>query len=186
VGLQEQVLRSISLDTIDTISQKVGIESGTIDKIIQAGTPLIIGQLGKNTSSKEGATALEDTLGKHHDGSLLDNLSSIFSGENNNTDGIKILDHILGNDNSALDKLSSKFNLPTESIQTVLSFLTPLIMAQLGKQRIQKSLSADGLSQLLGSQKNKQGNSLTSIATSFFDKNNDGSVLDDVMNMFKK
>jgi hypothetical protein len=64
----------------------------------------------------------------------------------------------------------------------------PLVLGQLGAQKKEQGLDASGLlSMLQGEKESASKNSmLMGLATQFLDKDNDGSVVDDLMGMAGK
>ena len=62
--------------------------------------------------------------------------------------------------------------------------LAPMVMGVLAQQKQQQGLDASGLAGMLGGAVQTQNaNPLMQMATRFLDKDNDGSVVDDLMGM---
>lgn len=185
MDLQQLVLDTLNGGAEEQISTKTGASPSQISDVISAALPVLVGKLGQNASSSDGADALDKTLAKHHDGSLLDNLSSLFGdNQSQNNDGNSILSHVFGSQKSAVEqKVAKKSGVDVKTVAMILSFVAPLVLAHLGKKKQQDNLDAGGLGSILTSQK---GGGLMDLATKFLDKNNDGSILDDVVGMFSK
>lgn len=172
----------------DNISKATGADSSAVEKVIQAGLPVIIGQMAKNASTPEGAGQLDAAVTKDHaGGSLLDSLGSLFGGGDSNVDGGKILGHVLGGGQDvANQKIAKKTGVDAATVAKILTFLAPLVMAYLAKQKATNNLDAGGVSDVLKQQKASSGNPLSDIATAMLDKNGDGSIIDDLIGGFFK
>lgn len=172
----------------DGISKATGTDSSTVEKVIQAGLPVIIGQMAKNASTPEGASKLDTAVAKDHgSGALLDSLGSLFGGGDSNADGDKILGHVLDSEQeTANQKIANKTGVDAATVAKILSFLAPLVMAYLAKKKSSDNLDAGGVSDVLNQQKTSSGNPLSDIATAMLDKNGDGSILDDIVGGFFK
>lgn len=175
------------------VATKIGnateTDQSTVEKVVVAGLPIILGQMGNNTASADGAASLDSAVEKDHTGgSLLEGLTSLFTGGDSSSDGSKILDHVFGNKTSAAaEQVAVKTGVDTATVVKILTFLAPLVMAYLGKKKADGGLDAAGLSDLLKNQKTNDGSPLTQLATAMLDKNKDGSIVDDLIGgLFKK
>lgn len=170
------------------IAESTGTDRSTVDRVIEVGLPMLIGMLGNNTKDEAGAASLDKAVEEDHTGdSLLESLSGLFSGGDKNEDGEKILGHVFGNETqNAAKNVSGKTGIDMETVLGILSFLAPIVMAYLGKQKKEKQLDSGGLSDLLKGQKSEDGSPLMDLATTFLDKNKDGNIIDDVLGMFGK
>lgn len=188
MDLTNKILESISSDVKQNISDKVGLAPGAVEDIINLGVPVLLGGLGKNATDSQGAAALSETLDQKHDGSLLNSIGNLFANNQNfNQEGQKILGHIFGEQTEdSKNAIGKKTGIDPAVVAQVLSFIAPLVLAQLGKQKKDANLGQDGLSDLLTQQKAKDGTSIIDIANQFLDKNGDGQVIDDIIGMFKK
>ena len=175
------------------VATKIGnateTDQSTVEKVVVAGLPIILGQMGNNTATTSGAEKLDAAVEKDHmGGSLLESLSGLFAGDDSSGDGSKILDHVFGNKTSAAaEQVATKTGVDTATVGKILTFLAPLVMAYLGKKKANDGLDAGGLSDLLKNQKTNDGSTLTQLATAMLDKNKDGSIVDDLIGgLFKK
>lgn len=168
------------------VGEATGLDQKDVDKVVQAGLPVILGQLANNTADRQGAEALDAAVAKDHaGGSLLDSLGSLFSGGQAPAEGGKILEHILGsNQTKTNDTIAKKTGVDAATVAQILAFLAPLVMAYLGRKKSTDKLDAGGLSDMLGKQQGANGSPLSQIATALFDKNGDGSVIDDLLGGF--
>lgn len=159
--------------------------------VLTMALPVLMTAMKRNASSPEGAQGLLSAItSKQHDGSILNNLGSLFGSGNVDTniisDGSKILGHVLGNKQSNVENaISAKSGVDAGSVAQILKVAAPLLMGMLGSQAKQQNVnSPSGLEGLLGgllggsNKKNEQ-----SFLESILDANKDGSIIDDVAGM---
>ena len=88
------------------------------------------------------------------DGSILDNLGTIFSGSNSSAieqDGGKILGHVFGNrQQNVQNALSKQSGVDASSVGRILKMAAPVVMGLLGKQHQSSVNDANGLTNMLG------------------------------------
>jgi hypothetical protein len=136
---------------VNDISRKIGVDPATTGSAIQAAMPLLLSALNKNASTPQGAQALHAALTKDHDGSVLDNISSLIAGDG--TTGTGILKHLLGDNQAPVQSaLGQLTGLDSNAIGSVLQTLAPMVMGALGKATAQQGLDPSGLAQYLGGQ----------------------------------
>ncbi len=163
-------------------------QSKTQDVLTMA-LPVLMQAMKRNAATPQGAEGLLNALNNKHDGSLLENLGGLFSGGVDASvleDGSKILGHVLGNKQQAVEStLGAKAGLDANSVAQILKVAAPILMGVLGNQAKQQNVSnPSGLEGLLGgllggsSAKNEQ-----SFLESILDAEGDGSVIDDVAGM---
>ena len=190
-------------EAVDQISQNVGAEPSAVNSAIQAALPTILGSLANNASTPQGADSLNTALEQDHDGSILDNLgglgSMIFGGQQEQAapprqaDAGGILGHILGNNQgTVVQQASNESGLGAGQVAQILMMLAPIVMGYLGRQKQQQGVGADGLGGLLGGLLGGQqaaaapqssGNPMMDMASSYLDKDGDGSSMDDIASM---
>jgi hypothetical protein len=190
-------------EAVDQISQNVGAEPSAVNSAIQAALPTILGSLANNASTPQGAESLNTALEQDHDGSILDNLgglgSMIFGGQQEQAapprqaDAGGILGHILGsNQGTVVQQASNESGLGAGQVAQILMMLAPIVMGYLGRQKQQQGVGADGLGGLLGGLLGGQqaaaapqssGNPMMDMASSYLDKDGDGSSMDDIASM---
>lgn len=181
---------------VDNLSSQLGISSQQTGQAIEVALPVLLGALGRNAQTPQGAQSLDKALESKHDGSLLGNLSAMLGNNSSDllNDGNGILGHIFGNKKDTVEQdVAQKTGLNTAQIGKLLALLAPIVMAYLGKQKRQKNVSAGGLGDLLGG---LLGGSSASSASGtggimdtlggFLDKDGDGDFIDDLAGMFGK
>ena len=171
------------------LNKLIGADTQKVEKAVQLSIPMLIEALSRNTSNPEGAQSLSDALEQHKEDKV-DDLFNFFNNVNTE-DGTKILQHIFPNKNELIKKnLSKTTGLEQNQIGMLLTQLAPLLLGVLGNQKKEQNLDADGISNLTSLlSKNLQqssGNNIFSMVTKLLDANKDGSIVDDLFNIFIK
>ncbi len=184
-GLLNSVLGTLMQDGVtEQISNKLGLEKNQAQSALASAVPILMKALSKNASTPEGANALENALKRDHDDSVLDNLSGYL--ENPKTDeGSKIINHILGKKRTPVEQYVSKSSgLSTSSVDSLLSSVAPLIMGALaGKNKSSSSNIGSILSGVTNEIERADSGKEQSIIEQLLDRDNDGSIIDDVTDM---
>lgn len=184
-GLIEQLSAKIDADPKQTATAAQGIMS------------TLVSGLAKNASTPEGASSLASALDRDHDGSILNNLMGMFSGnmqaqpeQPRALNGVGILNHILGDrQGGVIDMISKMSGLDSSKTGNLMAMLAPVVMGMLGRQKQQQGLDISSLAGLLSgtvTQQRKSGNPLMDLANRFLDKDGDGSAVDDIAGMVGK
>jgi len=154
----------------------------------------LIGGLAKNAATPDGAKSLNNALEQDHDGSVLDNLMDIFSGNEVTVpkqdmqramNGSGIVKHILGDRaGGAVDLISKMSGLDSNKTGNLMTMLAPILMGTLGRQKQQQGLDIGGLvSMLQGTvqqQQTQSTNPTMNLVMRFLDQDGDGSIMDEV------
>lgn len=101
-------------------------------------------------------------------------------------DGAGILGHILGGKQPAVEQGVAKASgLNMGQVGQLLALVAPMIMGALGKTKSSQGLDAGGLASMLGNESAKVGGSggAGGILGSLLDKDDDGSIADDIAQM---
>ena len=148
--------------------------------------PMILSGLANNAAQPQGAESLNQALQQDHQGDVLSNLDSYVSNPNSD-DGLGILGHIFGNKQGAVaQQVSQSSGLNIGQVAQLLITLAPIVMGFLGKKKQEQNLDAGGLSNMLGEQQQQMqtaGNPMMDMVSGFFDKDKDGSSMDDLASM---
>ncbi|MEJ7849032.1 MAG: DUF937 domain-containing protein [Pyrinomonadaceae bacterium] len=193
-SLQDLLGQEQGSQTVDQISQQVGAEPSMVNSAIQAALPMLMGGLANNASTPQGAESLNTALEQDHDGGILDNLGGlggmIFGGQQEaaptrQADAGGILGHILGGSQGQVaEQVSNQSGLGKGQTAQILMMLAPIVMGYLGRQKQQQGVGADGLGGLLGGLLGGQQQSADNqTAPGYFDKDGDGSSMDDIASM---
>ena len=194
-NLMDLLQGSLTSGMVDQLSQQLG--GADKQKTAAAASGIVttlMGALAKNASTTEGAQSLNKALERDHDGSILDDVMGMLSGNarvNNDRmlNGSGILNHVLGNKQSgAIDMISKLSGLDSSKTGSLMTMLAPVIMGALGKTKQQQGLDVAGITSLLSGtvSAQKQQNPTMNLVTSFLDADGDGSIVDDVANMGMK
>jgi hypothetical protein len=196
MDLSELLNSSIGQSIVKSVAGQFGLDESQAASAVNTAVPVILGGLNKNAQTPEGAESLNSALESKHDGSLLDNLGGLLSGNMGDLlqDGGGILGHVFGDKVGAVENgVAQKTGISTDKIGPIISMLAPIVMAYLGKQKSQSNVSAGGLGDLLGgllggggSAQSNGGSGLMDMVTGLLDKDKDGSALDDILGMFTK
>ena len=187
-GILDLLNSDIGKSLINGVSGHTGQSKSKTSNLLTMAMPLLMQAMKRNANSSEGASGIMGALQKH-DGSILDNLGGLFSGENINAvsdDGGKILGHLLGNKQSNVQNaLSQKSGIDAGSVGQILKVAAPILMGVLGKQQRQSNVnSSSGIQGLLGGLIGTNApDQNQSFLESMLDADGDGSVIDDVAGM---
>ena len=187
-GILDLLNSDIGKSLINGVSGHTGQSKSKTSNLLTMAMPLLMQAMKRNANSSEGASGIMGALQKH-DGSILDNLGGLFSGENINSvsdDGGKILGHLLGNKQSNVQNaLSQKSGIDAGSVGQILKVAAPILMGVLGKQQRQSNVnSSSGIQGLLGGLIGTNASDQNqSFLESMLDTDGDGSVIDDVAGM---
>lgn len=188
MSLLDQLTQSLGPNALQQISRKLNTDEQTAGSAVTAALPVLLAALASNAASSNGASALSNALSQH-DGSALDDVEgSVQQGHEGL--GARILGHVLGNRQPAVaNGIGNATGLDAGKVVSLLAMLAPLVMGALGKAQRKNGLDAGGLASMLGQERqsitNNVGGGLTGLM-GMLDRNNDGSVADDVMGMAGK
>lgn len=189
-GILDLLNSDLGKQIVGGISKETHQPEDKTASVVAMAMPILMGAMKRNANTEGGAASLMNALNNKHDGSILDNLGSLFSGgvnEEVKKDGDGILGHVLGGSkDNAVHALSQKSGLDSNSVMQILQVAAPILLGYLGKQKQQQNVNSNsGIGDLLGGlmgggsgQSQQQ-----SMIESLLDGNNDGSVIDDIAGM---
>ncbi len=180
---------------VDQLSQQLGV--GDRQKTATAASGIVstlVSAMAKNAASPEGASALAGALDRDHDGSILDDIMGMVTGQNQAantkaTNGAGILGHILGGrQGGAVDIISQMSGLNNNQTGNLMTMLAPIIMGALGKAKRSQNLNPTDIASILSGQvqQQKQVNPNMGLIGKLLDQDGDGSIMDDVGGMLLK
>jgi len=188
-GILDLLNSDLGKTLINGVSNQTNQPENKTQDVLTMALPVLMQAMKRNASSPQGAEGLMNALNSKHDGSILDNLSGLFSGGVDNNvidDGSKILNHVLGNKQPQVEQaLGAKTGMDASSVAQILKVAAPILMGILGKQTRQNNVnSPSGIEGLLGGliQSNSPQQE-QSFLESILDADGDGSVVDDVAGM---
>jgi hypothetical protein len=189
MSLLELLQQQLGSRSIDQISQKLGTDRGTAGNAIDAALPLLLSAIARNASNPDQAQSLERAVSQDHDGSILNDVPG-FINRAESGPGAGILNHVLGDRQQTVQNgLSKATGLDTGKTAQLLMMLAPLVMGALGRAKQERNLDAGGLSTLLAGENEHLKESAPGVMgalSRFLDRNQDGSVMDDVSGMIGK
>ena len=127
-------------------------------KAVAAALPMLLGSIAGNADQPQGASALAGALGSGHDGSILDMLGPMLSGGYASralgSDGSRILGHLMGDQQGAVESNVAQFaGVESSLVSKLLPMLAPIVMGYIGKRMAGGGLDAGGLGSLLGQER---------------------------------
>ena len=139
-------------NSVSSVSNKTGLSSALVKKLIVAAIPLLIKYMTKNASTTSGAQSLLGALTQHSSNRSLPQQIEEVDVE----DGEKIIGHILGDDKDTVVKeLAAETGATNEQVTRGLASLAPALLSGLFSatntaHQNQQSNNAGDLSSLLG------------------------------------
>ena len=185
-ALIDMITQHLGGDALKQLSQQLGTDEGTASTAVSAALPAIVGALARNSSSPEGASALDQAIAKDHDGGILDNLTGAIANPRLDV-GSGILKHVFGaKQGDVAAGVGQVAGLDSAKSGKLLAMLAPVVLAALARKRQSDGLDAGGLAGMLGQERAGLGSAagvgLGSLLQ-MIDRNQDGSVVDDVGGM---
>jgi hypothetical protein len=181
---------------IGQVGKQLGIEdTDKANTAVDGIFATLLNAVAKNASQPEGQAQLQNALENDHDGSILDNLGGFLSGvvqpSNPKTaNGAGILKHILGDKTEvAAENISKESGIDAATIGKLMTTLAPIVLGYLGKanatQQAQPQQGGGGLMDIImGATKTvNQQPTNQSFLEKMFDKDGDGSIIDDIASM---
>lgn len=156
-NLISSIAQILSSDVIARIASSLGIDRSQADKAMQAGIPGLLAAIVSLVSRPGGASALNGAIAQQQP-ALLSNLSKVVGGptQNNLIDGgTSTLNSLLGSSTTALltNAVGQYVGLGGNASKNILGLLAPVVMGVLGHEQRTNGLDADGVADLLESQK---------------------------------
>ena len=162
-ALLQQVMGSVDQSAIQQMSTRMGIPPEQVQSAVGSALPLILGAMGRQASSPDGADAIH-AAAQGDTGNAQDVLGEIFGGQQDR----------------AAQGVGAMSGLPQEHASQVLSILTPMVLSAIRNHAAQTGIGAQGLGQVLGDaaqQAQGQGGGIAHrLLGAVLDKNGDGHV----------
>jgi hypothetical protein len=189
MSLLDTIQQRLGGQAVDQISRKLGADPGTTGNAIDAALPLLLTALARNAGNGPKAQALSTAVSQDHDGSILDNVPGYIE-QAEAGPGAGILRHLLGGSQPTVQAgLSQATGLEPGKTGQLLTMLAPLVMGALGRAKQENGLDANGLTNLLTGEHERLKETAPGVMgtlSRFLDRNNDGSVVDEVGGMLGK
>jgi len=158
---------------INSISEKTGIDAGSLPSLISEMAPQLLNGAKANLASDNDSS---DLIGMISNTNLDDVISNPQSVQDMDTSGMigQLFSSTNENESDVVTAMSAKSGIDASSISSLLPMLAPMVMGALNKQTN------------LGSTDTSDTNGITSMLTNMLDQDGDGSVADDLLGMAKK
>lgn len=189
MSLLDMVQQRLGGQAVDQISRRIGADPGTTGNAIDAALPLLLSALARNATAGGEAESIDTAITQDHDGSILDDVPG-FLNQAESGPGDGILRHVLGGRQQTVQTgLGQATGLDPQKAGQLLAMLAPLVMGALGRAKRERGLDTNSLSNLLSGEQDRLQETAPGVMgtlSRFLDRNNDGSVVDDVGGMLGK
>lgn len=193
-NLIDIVQSQLSEDMIGQLSRQIGSTPQQTQVAASSVIATLVTALSKNTEKPGGIDALVSAVDRDHDGSILDDAMGFLLGNKkpantNALNGSGILRHVLGGKQEAANDVLSKLTgLDKGAIAQLMITLAPMVLAAIGKARHKQGLTPQGIGDLLSGTVRSQTQQRTELGLlgRFLDRDGDGSVMDDLMDIGMK
>lgn len=156
-NLISSIAQVLGSNVIARIASSLGIDKSQADKAVQAGVPGLLAAIMSLVSRPDGASALNGAIAQQQP-ALLSNLSNVVGGPTQNSlidSGMSTLNSLLGSSTTSLltNAVGQYVGLGGNASKNLLGLLAPVVMGVLGQEQRKNGLDANGLADLLESQK---------------------------------
>ena len=164
-NLVEEFISSLGPDVTKKMSSATNIDQGTLQQLLPAITPMILGGLKKQKDERGGQDRVDHILNKYGSPTALDNMEDLFKQKLYDNSTEPNLGGLLGSAGTeATNMLTNNFKIDSNIASKLIPMLAPIVLGFLTKKR-DSGTGSSGLAGLL-------------------DQDGDGSVLDDVAGLF--
>ncbi len=196
-NLMSEVARHLNDDVVIQLSKQIGAQDpNQVKKASQGISELLLNAIQRNANNQERGGGLFGAIQKDHDGGILGDLMSVFTGKkqvsNQSTmNGSGIVSHLLGKQQlEAAQLISQMSGLDIFKSGVLMQLIAPVIMGVVGQTQKSGGLDLGGLASVLlggGQQKQQQqapqGGLGGGIIGKLLDRDGDGSMMDDLLSM---
>ena len=165
-SIMDEFMRSLGPEVSDQLSTNLGIERNAVEQMLPQLGPMILGGLKRQKDNFGGQERVDHILNKYGSADVLDNIGDFFSAQVQNQNADPRLGGLLGDSGlQATNALSKQFNIDGSTAMKIIPMLAPIILGFLTKTRDGGGAGSAGIASIL-------------------DRDGDGSILDDVAEMF--
>lgn len=192
-NLMNEVQRHLSDDVIIQLARQIGAsDANQVKAATQGISQLLINAMSRDAANAERGSGLFGAIQKDHDGGILGNLMGILTGQqkaNNPStmNGAGIINHLLGKKQlEAAQYISQASGLDFFKTGVLTQLLAPIVMGVVGQQQKSSGLDLGGLAKVLmgGAQQSApQQSAAGGLLGKILDRDGDGSMMDDLLNM---
>lgn len=153
-SLTDQLMTQLQGAPLQQLARQVGLDPAQAGTAVNAALPLLLGALGRNAASSEGAGALRRDHAGLDIGSVLGSVLGGGSAPSASSAGAAILGHVFGGQQSqAASGLGQATGLNGSQAGQLLALLAPIVMAFLSRHASAQGLDAGALGRQLGQER---------------------------------
>lgn len=165
-SIMEEFMSSLGPEVSSQLSSNLGIEKNAVQQMLPQIAPMILGGLKRQKDNYGGEERVDHILNKYGSADVLDNIGDFFANKVQDQQADPRLGGLLGDSGmQATNMLSEKFNLSGGTAAKIIPMLAPIILGFLTQKRDRGGAGSTGIASIL-------------------DRDGDGSILDDVAEMF--
>lgn len=165
-SIMEEFMSSLGPEVSNKLSANLGIEENAVQQMLPQIAPMILGGLKRQKDNYGGEARVDHILNKYGSADVLDNIGDFFANKVQDQQTDPRLGGLLGDSGTqATNMLSKQFNLSGSTAAKIIPMLAPIILGFLTQKRDTGGAGSTGIASIL-------------------DRDGDGSILDDVAEMF--
>jgi hypothetical protein len=158
-NLVSSVMQCLTPDLVAKIARTLGIDPELAQKVVTAAVPAILASFGGLAAKPAGAQQLSNALEQQHP-DMLAHITDAIGGSDQRAiadTGSGLLSSLLGGGglNALVSAVSTHAGVDQNSGKSILGLLAPMVVGALGQQQRSGGLDADGIADLLSSQKDQ-------------------------------
>jgi Bacterial protein of unknown function (DUF937) len=158
-NLVSSVMQCLTPDLVAKIARTIGIDPELAQKVVAAAVPAILASFGGLAAKPAGAQQLSNTLEQQHP-DMLAHITDAIGGSDQRAiadTGSGLLSSLLGGGglNALVSAVSAHAGIDQSSGKSILGLLAPMVVGALGQQQRSGGLDANGIADLLSSQKDQ-------------------------------
>ena len=198
-NLNNEVNRHLTDKVVVQLTRQLGAQNPNVVKAAsQMISELLLQAISRDASNQNRGGGLFGAIERDHDGGILGDLLGVLSGQKqvNNPktlNGEGIVAHLLGdNQFEAAKVIGQQSGLEFFKTGVLMQLVAPIVMGVVGQKRKSNGLDLGGLAQVLlgggggGQQQSGQGSAAGNILGKLLDRDGDGNMMDDLLNMGMK
>ena len=192
-NLMNEVRRHLTDDVIIQLSRQIGAQDpNQVKRATEGISELLLDAISRNAQSQERGGGLYGALKKDHDGGILGDLMGVLGGQRRvenpkTTNGTGIINHLLGKRQlKAAQIISQMSGIDIFKSGVLMQLIAPVIMGVVGQTQKSNGLDLGGLAKVLmggGQSQSAQGGGVGGLLSKILDRDGDGSMMDDLLNM---
>lgn len=141
-------------NAMEQLGSSIGRDNRKTKTVVDTVAPALLGAAAEKASGKGGASSVLGML-EDDDGLVVNDVGDFFSKGSPNK-GNRLLDGLLGkNRGEFITDLATRSGVGGDVIGKALPMLAPVVMGVVGQQRSERNLDADGLTNLLSTERSK-------------------------------